>query len=168
MAMAPGRRRKMGRRGFVSAYVRLWPRDVLDVRLEGERKGKPSSKLAELQTPGLYVLYREDTPYYVGKTDRILDRLWFHADHPGDPRHAFWTHFSAFLVPRRYLDDVEGLLISALPTAANSATRRFPRIRLPEPLSVRLRDARRARANLRPLGSCLGRAEDGATGFEGS
>jgi hypothetical protein len=51
-------------------------------------------------------------------------------------------------VSRRHLADVEGILIAALPSAANSATRRFPPIRLPEALSVHLREARRARANL--------------------
>jgi len=56
------RRRSIARHRRVSAYVRLWPREVLDVREKAHRKGEPSFRLDELRKHGLYVLYRQGEP----------------------------------------------------------------------------------------------------------
>ena len=116
-------------RSIVNAYARMWPRDVFDIKAAG----KLAKDIREaLRDPGVYVLYRNDAPYYVGKTGRpLFDRLWNHANQPGDRYYNFWNFFSVFAVAgKKHRDDVEGILIAAMPTA-NSASPRFPRIELP-------------------------------------
>ena len=61
----------------------------------------------------------------------LFDRLWNHANQPGDRYYNFWNFFSVFAVAgEKHWDEVEGILIAAMPTA-NSASPRFPRIELP-------------------------------------
>jgi hypothetical protein len=128
-------------RYIVQGYAHVWPRAVFDIRrtnrmLEGE------VRLA-LKSPGVYVLYRDDEPYYVGKTRRALfDRLWNHANQPGDRYYNFWNFFSVFAVAgKKHRDEVEGILIAAMPTA-NSASPVFPRILLPARVGRLLQEQR--------------------------
>jgi len=51
-----------------------------------------------LSQPGIYILYKDDEPHYIGKTDRLRRRLYEHATRPDDRYYYFWTHFSAFVV----------------------------------------------------------------------
>lgn len=101
--------------------------------------------------PGVYVLYRDDTPYYIGKTRRTLfRRLHDHANKSTDRYFNFWNYFSVFVVPdSNYVDEVEGILIASIPTA-NSAVPKIRQIRLPGRIAKVLRDARR-RAMALPL-----------------
>lgn len=49
---------------------------------------------ARLNQPGVYVLYRDDTPYYIGKTKTtIFKRLKTHALRPNARRYNFWNYF---------------------------------------------------------------------------
>jgi hypothetical protein len=56
-------------RTIVKGFVRLWPREIFYIRGEGKKFG-PSDLLKDvLGKPGVYVLYHESNPYYVGKAD---------------------------------------------------------------------------------------------------
>jgi hypothetical protein len=114
---------------IVNAYAQVWPRTVFDIKAAGKLAKDVREALCD---PGVYVLFREDQPYYVGKTSRALfDRLWNHANQPADRYYNFWNFFSVFAVAgKKHRDEVEGILIAAMPTA-NSASPRFPRIELP-------------------------------------
>lgn len=125
---------------IVQGYAQVWPRAVFDIRQAG--KLDKDIKRA-LGSAGVYVLYREDTPYYIGKTGGTLfDRIWNHANQPGDRYYCFWDYFSAFAVEgEKHRGEVEGILIAAMPTA-NSASPRFPRIKLPARVATLLKERR--------------------------
>ena len=116
-------------RYIVDAYARAWPRSVFDIKAAGKLALDVRTALG---APGVYVLYRDDAPYYIGKTSRALfDRLWNHANQPGDRYYNFWNFFSVFTVAKKgHRDEVEGILIAAMPTA-NNASPHFSRIELP-------------------------------------
>ncbi|HEV2499272.1 MAG TPA: GIY-YIG nuclease family protein [Terriglobia bacterium] len=118
-----------GSNQIVTGYAQMWPREVFDIR---EGKNLLVRKLGLLEEPGVYILYREDVPHYIGKTRRHLrERIWNHANQPGDKYYNFWNFFSAFTVREEsHLDEIEGILIAAIPTA-NSANPRIKRINLP-------------------------------------
>jgi len=130
------RSRRMRSRAIIDSYLKMWPREVFDIRMGN--KQLPVVR-ALLDAPGVYVLYRDDHPYYVGRaTRRLRDRLHSHANRPGDRYYNFWNFFSAFVVPdRRHIPDVEGILIAAFPTE-NAATPRFRRVKLPAAVATAL------------------------------
>ncbi|MDP9162078.1 MAG: GIY-YIG nuclease family protein [Acidobacteriota bacterium] len=112
-------------------FARMWPRDVFYRR--GEVKANTNSR-ARLKTKsalrllfrsidllskgGVYILYRDDVPYYVGQATRLRTRLWSHACNP-DARHFnHWNFFSAFVInSRAERNYIESILIAAMPTA---------------------------------------------------
>jgi hypothetical protein len=114
----------------------MWPRAVFDMKSGNKH---PSDAKALLQSPGVYVLYRDDTPYYIGKTARRLwGRIWSHANRPKDRYYNFWNYFSAFEVPKvEHLDEIEGVLIASIPTE-NGAIRRIRRIHIPTLIAKRI------------------------------
>lgn len=133
----------------VSQYARMWPREIFDhVSEDGSSGNKPLSKSIDfLKEPGVYVLYRDDVPYYVGQADRLRRRLWSHAMRPEARHYNFWNFFSAFVIPDPAdRNEIEGILISAMPTA-NSAEPRLPKERFPKELIAMVRSIRRERAN---------------------
>jgi hypothetical protein len=133
----------------VIAYARMWPREVFDhIAGFGERKNKPLVKSIDfLRLPGVYVLYRDDVPYYVGKAQKLRSRLWEHAMKPTTRYYNFWNFFSAFVVvDAAKRNEVEGILISAMPTA-NSAQPKLPKEKLPKEVIDMVRKIRRDRAN---------------------
>ena len=80
-----------------------------------------------LDTPGVYILYRDDQPYYIGQALRLIKRLSTHALKPNARRYNFWNYFSAFEIQDQYRrDEIEAILISAMPTA-NSSRPKFQR-----------------------------------------
>jgi len=87
---------------------------------------------ARLKDPGVYVLYRDDEPYYIGKTGKTLfKRLKTHALRPNARRYNFWNYFSAFEIKDSdHRNEVEAILIAAMPTAANSARPKLQRMKL--------------------------------------
>lgn len=87
---------------------------------------------AQLKEPGVYVLYRDDKPYYIGKTGTSLfKRLRTHALRPNSRRYNFWNYFSAFEIKEDdHRDEVEAILIAAMPSAANSSKPKFERMKL--------------------------------------
>ena len=103
----------------------MWPRIVFD--FDGEATVKEC-----LSEPGVYVLFRDDVPYYVGKTHiTLFRRIRVHATRTRDRYYHFWNYFSAFIVPNaKHRDEIEGVLIASMPTA-NGANPKIKRIRLP-------------------------------------
>ena len=116
---------------IVSKYAELWPREVFDIR---ENKNRLLTEVKEqLDGPGVYVLYRDDSPYYIGKTEvNLYNRIYNHANQPGKKYYRYWNYFSAFKVDSiEHIDDVEGILIAAIPLASNSSKPKLKRIKLP-------------------------------------
>jgi hypothetical protein len=127
----------------------MWPREIFDHVSEAESgPSKPLARSLEfLNRPGVYILYRDDLPYYIGKATKLRQRLWLHATKPQARYYNFWNFFSAFVVPegpRR--NEIEGILIAAMPTA-NSAQPRLPREKFPTDVIAMVRKLRRDRAN---------------------
>jgi hypothetical protein len=96
-----------------------------------------------LSQPGVYVLYRDDQPYYVGRAaKRLFRRLRSHAINPKDKYYNFWNFFSAFTVSEpKHVNEVEGILIAAMPTD-NSAVPRIQKIHIPRLIADILRRQR--------------------------
>lgn len=138
----------MAKKGWlaVGQYARMWPREVFDCR-DADR-GKPLAKLLDiLSKPGVYVLYRDDVPYYVGQASRLHHRLWLHANRPDGRYYNFWNFFSAFVVEDgKHRNLVEGILIAAMPTA-NSAKPMLKGEKFSKPVTAMLRTIRRHHAN---------------------
>ena len=100
---------------IVRSYLKMWPREIFDLRTGSKLVPEIRSLL---NAPGVYVLYRDDQPYYVGRATRALrHRLHAHANQPKDRYYNFWNFFSAFVVSDpRHIPEVEGILIAAFPT----------------------------------------------------
>lgn len=107
----------------------MWPRAVFE-RLEGQ-KAMTAKSLEFLEEPGVYVLYRNETPYYIGQAKRLRNRLFGHARRPEFAHYHFWNYFSAFAVRNKNLrNELEAILIAAMPTA-NSAKPKLPKEKMP-------------------------------------
>ena len=119
---------------IVSQYVRMWPRAVFNDKIRGP-KGKyvnVASTLEILLRPGVYILYRDDRPYYIGQATRLNGRLYSHARRPGSKYDLFWNYFSAFVVEDpKHRAEVEAMLIAAIPTA-NGAEPRLENYHYPD------------------------------------
>ena len=114
--------------GIVGGYARGWPREIFDL------KAKIARQIDFLSRPGVYVLYNDGEPHYIGQAVSMFDRLLAHA-HPKSRYYNFWNTFSAFQVgaPRRrdkLRDELEAILIAAMPTA-NSAKPKLNKMRTP-------------------------------------
>lgn len=72
-------------------FFRMWPRALFH-----SKKGKKYLD-AHLNSSGVYVLYKEDQLYYIGKiSKRLVKRLAQRALRPNARRYHFWNYFSAF------------------------------------------------------------------------
>lgn len=109
---------------IVSKFIRMLPRAIFyEPETEGQ-KGTIARKMSELKEPGVYVLYRDDVPFYVGNAEELFTRLWAHANGVSSTRSYFWNYFSAFIVKdRRNIAEVEAILISAMPSVITNAAR---------------------------------------------
>jgi len=121
----------------VKAAAQMWPRVVFDF------EGRDTVKEC-LREPGVYVLFRDDVPYYVGKTkNKLFTRIKSHATKTRGRYYHFWNYFSAFVVlSARHRDEVEGILIASMPTA-NSALPKIKRIPLPRNVASLMQKLRR-------------------------
>jgi hypothetical protein len=138
----------LGENGIVTTFARMWPRGVFDY--PGKNKKFLASDLTILDEPGVYVLYREDLPYYIGKTDdRLFERLFFHAKRPEGRYYYFWNYFSVFVIKDpKDRTMVEGILIAAMPTANSAKPQAFDRHPMPPEVTNMMRDQREHRAKL--------------------
>jgi hypothetical protein len=129
----------------LESYTGIWPREALEVEeLRKEVKD-------HLGRSGVYVLYRNDIPYYVGKGENLWNRLHSHAMRSPSPRHYFWNFFSAFAVPKGHINEAEAMLIATLPTTVNSAKPKIDKIKLSPGARRVLRKIRLRRAGLSEL-----------------
>jgi hypothetical protein len=124
----------------VIAAAQMWPRLVFDF------EGKATVKEC-LRLPGMYVLFRNDEAYYVGKTkNKLFTRIRAHACRTSDRYYHFWNYFSAFVVPdAKHRDEVEGILIATNPTA-NSAVPKIKKIKLPRIVTAHMKKIRQQSA----------------------
>jgi len=124
----------------VTRFAKMWPRDVFNIRNGKRLLVEIQERLSET---GVYILYRDDHPYYVGKaTNCLYDRIWAHANRPKDRYYNFWNFFSAFVIPdKRHIDEVEGILIASMPTD-NSSVLRIKKIYLPVKIASFIRSQR--------------------------
>lgn len=134
----------------VEEYARMWPREVFDCLISNEDGGRKrilGKGLDLVNEPGVYVLYRNDIPYYIGQATKLRHRLWLHAGSPGARYGNFWNYFSAFVIRDKAMrDEVEGILIAAMPTA-NSAKPKLKRAKFPLVVSQMVRRIRKNRAS---------------------
>ena len=135
---------------IVEEYARMWPREVFDCLVPSEKSGKKKilgKGLDLLNKPGVYVLYRNDIPYYIGQALKLRHRLWSHAGSPGSRYGNFWNYFSAFVIhDPKMRNEVEGILIAAMPTA-NSAKPKLKRAKFPLVVSQMVRRIRKHQAS---------------------
>ena len=136
-------------------FARMWPREVFDCLIpEGKRTSRKQLSelgLQLLDEPGIYILYRDDVPYYVGQSTRLVDRLDVHAIDHGTLHSNFWNFFSVFVIEDAIdRDIVEGILIAAMPTTNGAKTRklRITRTLFPESVKKMVKNMRRYGANL--------------------
>ncbi len=105
---------------IIAQFARMYPREIYNHKIE-RSNGKPvnvARTLEILQRPGVYILYRDDRPYYIGKAARLNSRLYAHARRPGSKHDLFWNYFSVFVVEdAKHRAEVEAMLIAAIPTA---------------------------------------------------
>jgi len=119
----------MKQTNLISNFIRMWPRAIFNTpeKIEGHRGKQPSIAMTieELKRPGVYILYRDDVPFYVGKTEgKLFDRLWQHANSVGGLRTYSWNYFSAFIIEKPgYIDEVEAILISAMPSIISNSSK---------------------------------------------
>jgi hypothetical protein len=132
---------------MVRKFISMWPREVWDVTEEGSRKLFLKENLDELREPGVYVLYRDGIPHYIGRAAVLYKRLHDHSNKSTDPYFNFWNFFSAFVVTdEKFLPDIERVLIAAMPTA-NSSNPKMDRVRMPDFVGQRIREIRRHEAD---------------------
>jgi predicted GIY-YIG superfamily endonuclease len=123
------------------SYFRMWPRDFMNKKGVGGRLLIKDAE--ELDCHGVYVLYKGDEPYYIGRANRLMSRLHDHSNKVTDIRYAHWDHFSAFALaktvknPKQKIAELEAILIAAMPRASNKSTPRFGIVKIPKSLRSR-------------------------------
>lgn len=116
---------------IVSGHARMWPRALF-----APISGTPilAGLLDFLSKPGIYILYKGDIPFYIGKADVLWKRLRTHARQVEGPYYHFWDFFSAFVVlDKDQREELESILIAAMPTA-NSARPHIQKDKMPKPV----------------------------------
>ena len=116
-------------KGIVTGYARMWPREIFDVK---NGQALLARKLPFLKEKGVYILYRDEHPYYIGKSSKSLFyRLRGHAIFPQARYYNFWNMFSAFAVADEDgRNELEAILIAAMPTV-NSSKPKLNKMRFP-------------------------------------
>ena len=103
--------RKTSKKDQKEPFFRMWPRALFHMQ-----KGKEFLR-KHLSGPGVYVLYRNEEPYYIGRANNLFKRVRNHALRPNARRYNFWNYFSAFEIEdTAQRDRIERILIRAMPT----------------------------------------------------
>ncbi|HEU5233290.1 MAG TPA: GIY-YIG nuclease family protein [Terriglobales bacterium] len=119
-------------------FFRMWPREVFRFKDESGRLHIKS--IQDLRVAGVYILYRGDELYYVGKAGDLFRRLHDHANKVTDRYYPHWDYFSAFALQKTVKNagakmlELEAILIAAIPRATNKSTPKFKRIEIPKTL----------------------------------
>src|SRR5688500_15369894 len=123
---------------MVQAYIRMWPRRVYNIKTGN--KHFESVRQVLRQKPGIYILYRDGMPYYIGQAINLWRRIRNHAINQNSKHFHLWTHFSAFILSDTdHIDELEGLIIAAFGMGiSNSSRRRMKRILLPKDVAREL------------------------------
>ena len=142
----------MATEGICELRFHMWPREVFDAVGPDPHSGKERMLARTLDNllnrPGVYVLYRDDVPFYVGQAEKMRSRIWHHAWEPDSPYFNFWNFFSAFVIAdKSRREEVEGILIAAMPTA-NSSQPEIETQRLPPEVIKLIRAIRRQKATV--------------------
>lgn len=134
---------------LVEHFIRMWPRAIFNTPAEGNgQPGKTATvarTIKKLDQAGVYILYRDDEPYYVGQAKNLRRRLRAHANTVGSLRGYFWNYFSAFLVKDpSHIDEVEAILIAGMPSViTNGAKPKIPRLPMNPATRKIMRDLRK-------------------------
>jgi hypothetical protein len=139
-------------------YARMWPRELFYRRLPKPKPVVGSNKPARTQwlyktmdllaQPGVYVLYMDGVPYYVGQTEDLRSSLAAHARVPQSHYFRHWNYFSAFAVDKKDLDRIEAILVAAMPTA--NGRKLLKKEPYPAELTEMINDIQLARSNPEP------------------
>lgn len=133
------RKKKKGNRGnLIKGMTNKFPAHIFD----NEHFEAALEKVLKKYS-GIYVLYNNDKPYYVGlATD--LDRRMRH--HLRDKHKGRWTTFKIFRIAKiKYLKDLETLILNIDKPEGNKITGRLPSIyKLTEPFKNALREEKKA------------------------
>jgi hypothetical protein len=123
---------------MIAAYIQKWPRTVYNLKDGNQPLESIREKLR--QKPGIYILYQNSQPYYVGQARNLWVRIRKHATNQNAKHYQPWTHFSAFIVNDiQSIKELEGLIIAAFDTAVvNGAKPRMTKILLPKDATKRL------------------------------
>lgn len=79
---------------IVTGYIKTRPRVLFDMFEDDKKRKLLINRLKLLREPGVYVLYRDEQPYYVGKTTKSLfSRIHSHANKSTDTYYHFWNSF---------------------------------------------------------------------------
>ena len=128
---------------IITEYGRLWPRKIFDC-LESDG-GLLIKDVESLKEHGVYILYRDDLPYYIGKAKDLplFKRLHSHSNESNDTYFNFWNFFSFFVVPDiNDIDEIESILIASMFTS-NKANHKIARVKIPRNILHRMRKDRR-------------------------
>ena len=68
--------------GMISEIAQLWPRRIFDLRDRNKNKYLEDVTGLLRNKAGVYVLYRDDVPYYIGKSKNLYKRLAGYARNP--------------------------------------------------------------------------------------
>jgi hypothetical protein len=129
---------------LVSKFIRMWPRAIFDTPLNVGGKVSIASSIKELDSSGVYILYRDDVPFYVGKAKKLRSRLRKHASGVVSLKSYFWNYFSAFVVEESHIAEVEAILISAMPSViTNSSTPTLKKVPMEAPIRRLMRELRK-------------------------
>ena len=151
-------------------YARMWPREVFYRRLPkpeavvGSKQNPPAhtqwlyKTIDMLAQSGVYVLYRDDVPYYVGQAGMLRSRLAAHARVPQSRYFNHWNYFSAFVVDKKDLDRIETILIAAMPTA--NGRKPLKKEPFPKELSEMVNEIHHAKANPESVTKALSDKEE--------
>ena len=133
---------------LVQKFIRMWPRAIFHTHEIDGQKGSIAGSIPELDSSGVYVLYRDDVPFYVGKTEgKLRSRLWKHANGVVSLQSYFWNYFSAYIVKEKsHIAEVEAILISAMPSVImNGAKPRLTRVPTKKSIRILMRELRKNR-----------------------
>jgi hypothetical protein len=137
----------MADNSLVKHVAVMWPRVLCDMQDEDDKRLYVRHSQYFKNKTGVYVLYRDEHPYYIGRAKNLGERLFQHSNQTNDKYYQFWNFFSVYITKNeRQAAELEGILISAMPALANRASPRIGKIPIPKHLLDELRAKRKEEA----------------------
>ncbi len=122
--------KKKKKNNIIASVAQLWPREIFYIK-NGKKYSDDVKELFSKKS-GIYILYRDDKPYYIGQTENLFKRLKNHAININAKHYNFWNRFTAFEVRSEFLNDIEAILIKSIPLADNDKNPKIDRIKIPK------------------------------------